>query len=727
MKTTCLGLFYTFSALTVAAPEKDFANLDLETLMQMEVKVTSQKRLQNISDVPASVIAFSAEDLAAARAEDASALRTLVPGLVFDQVSGFSQVYLRGIGADFYAPGFNHSVAVYVDGIYVPFNQVMDQSFLDVERVEVMKGPQGTLYGRNATAGAINIITRKPPDMPVLEVSAKAMNFNGWGLSGRAAGSITDQLNANLAFEHSTRNAWVRNVQGPGLEDAERRGIRGKLHYHNADGTGIEAELGLHYLANDSPELTAANQFAPNSIGASASVVTGGLVPDGLQSDRRAVVFNDINSTNESREQGVSLRLRVPFAGFDLVSISGLNDVTIGAAADYDATSAPLAFFAGELTDKIFTQEFQLVSNRGTPMDWLMGVYFLDSSSAEDTLDTPSQTMPGMIDTLYNASDATAYAAFADATYHFNDAWALTAGGRYSREQVTHRPIRINGALVSARDSAEWNDFSPRLGLQYHWGENRLYATLSRGFKSGSFNLVNANDLAAVDPETLIAAEIGWKTRLPRHQVHFEAIWFNYDYTDLQVGFSESSASPGELQNADKAVVRGVDLTLTATPLERLNVQVGLSWLAEAEYQRYTNGSAFLPAATGFTVTTTNFSGNRMARTPELTYNIRLDYTQPLSAGRLVLGVGWYHSDSYFFSAQNTGNAEQPDFDLLNARVGFHTANDRWSVSAWGKNLSDSHYFCSKSIVMLGIIGCYGEPRTYGLEIAYQFRSQPRP
>jgi len=695
----------------------------LDSLMQEVMKVTAQKRLQSVYDVPASVVAFSAGDLAAARVQDASQLEALVPGLVFDRIAGFSLVYLRGIGSDFFAPGVNHSVAVYVDGVYVPFNQVMDQSFLDVDRVEVIRGPQGTLYGRNATGGAINVITRKPSDAPSLDLSVQTMNFGGRGAAARVSGPIASHLGASLALDYDTRNPWLRNVQGPRLNDDRRRAARGKLYYHSD--AGMEAELGLHYLLSDRPEQTALNQFEPNSVGAFASLVTGGLLPNGLQSDQRGVVFNDAPNFDATRDRGVSLRVRVPFAAFDLVSISGFSDVLASAGADFDGTSAPLVFFTADMTDQLFTQEIQLVSNKNRHLDWLVGAYFLDSTSAFDTFNTPSPTVPGAINRMFNRSDATAYAAFVDATYRFNASWAATLGGRYSQEDVNHQPIRINGSSLSAPADAQWSNFSPRLGVQYRVGEHRLYATVSRGFKSGSFNLASPTDLAAVSPETLTATELGWKTQLPEHHIRLEAALFNYDYKDLQVSFSQTQTSPVALRNAAKAVVRGVELAMSATPRERLNVHAGLSWLADADYERYPDGSAFLPAPIGFAITPADYSGNRMARTPEFTFNVGLDYTHPLAAGTLVLIGGWYHSDGYFFSAQNTADNEQSAFDLLNASIGFHGADDRWSVSAWGKNLTDTRYFASKAVNALGLVGTYAEPRMYGIELKYRIQATP--
>ena len=706
-----------------------------------EVVVTAQKRSENMMTVPIAVTSVSAVALQAAGIEDTGQLQYIVPGLVYNEFNGFPLYYIRGVGTDFTQPGVNPAVGIYTDGIYQPFTSSQAQSLLDVDHVEVLKGPQGTLYGRNTTAGAINITTRAPStDRTVAEVEVGGGNYAQRSVSGYFSTPITDQFAVSIAGQYERRNPFDINgyVESP-ITDRIAAGLRGKAVY---DFGGAKAEVSAWYFKLDDAESAAFQQLQPDSTGA----VFGPLIGGGRQSGRASLVYNDYPDFFRTQQRGASLKVTVPFSGFDLVSLTGYQSLFTTSGLDFDGTDAPIAFFASPEPTKEFSQEFQLISNGAGPLQWVAGLYYIDSKAGFDDLVVPAGTTPPLdvnspTEQIASNSESKAPAVYGQASYKFgpSDAWRVTLGGRYSREKIELKSSTVS--LTGIGQVAEFppasvtsSDFSPKATIDYTLGSSLTYFTVARGFKAGAYNLASPGDLTPVEPEKLLSYELGYKLTFLDGRARFESAAYDYNYTDLQVQSITSQSAPLSIGNAKKAVARGLEVSLVAEPTTGLVLTSALAWEPTAKYSEYGQtqadgtvvggGVAYNDNGAGNTPTPANFSGNRLAHIPKVSANLGADYLVKLSDrfGSLKFSANGYYSGSYFLSAQNSPRVEQSSFATLNSRASWLSSDSHWVVSIWGNNLTDRELYSQAEITALGIIAQFAPLRTYGGDVLYKWK-----
>jgi iron complex outermembrane receptor protein len=435
--------------------------------------------------------------------------------------------------------------------------------------------------------------------------------------------------------------------------------------------------------------------------------------------------------------------LHVPTPYFDIVSLSGYQDFKTTSILDFDGTDAPIAFFGSPQPTQTFTQEFQFISNGGGPLQWVGGLYYIDNKSGFDPLSVPAGSTPpltinGPLEQITANTRSRSPAAYAQGSYKFgvDEAWRVTVGGRYSRETAKFDPayVSITGIGPVAAfpyASRTWNDFSPKFTLDYTAGRGLSYFTIAKGFKAGSYNVASPGDLVPVEPEKLIAYELGYKLAFAGGRGRFEASAYDYQYTDLQVQFITSQSAPLTLGNAQKAEARGLELSLAAEPTKGLSFTGAIAWEPTAKYTEYgqtlANGSvvnggvAYVDNGAGNNAEIDNFSGNRLAHVPKLSGNLGADYQFKItSAGdSLRVSANLYYSDNYYLSAQNSARVEQGAYSTINARASWLSADSHWTLSLWGNNVTDKYIFSQAEITALGVLAQYGPLRTYGAEATY--------
>lgn len=680
-----------------------------------EVVVTAQKRSERLQDVPIAVSVLSGEELQQSGVNVVQRLPEVTPGLVINDLVGYQQIYIRGIGSEFAQPGVNQSVATHVDGVVIQNGIGVDQSFSDIERVEVLKGPQGSLYGRNATGGAINIITRRPTDELTLETAVGAGNFDQRSASVYLAGPLSDSFKVSFSGLYSRRDSYLTNIGGRPIDDAMKRGGRVKFLY-TAPG-GAEAVLSIFNLRNDFGGSTAFGQLQPNSIGAAFG---------GTSSTEFRVVSNNDVYESGYHQKGGSLTGTLPFESFELVSITGFTKFRFDGGADFDATSAPIANFATGQFDETTTQELQLVSDNDSRLRWVSGLFFLNNKAGFDRFLTPDGL--GGFDSSTSSSRSKSYAAFAEGTLALRENVNLTAGVRVSRDETTNKGYFLNGAPgINVGREASWNNVSPKLTLDWKRDGTLLYATLSSGTKGGSFNLTNAQQTAPVDPEKVFGLELGIKAEVgPLARI--EASAFAYRYSDLQISFIPTQTDPSRLENAERAEIVGLELSGIAEPVEGLRINGGLTWMPNADYTSYRNGSGYQDNAIaapifpfGYSVIPMDFTDNRMSRTPEFSANAGIAYRWQLPLGSLQFGTNVFYTDAYWLSAQETPIARQPSYSLVNASLSYETADRHWRFTVAGNNLGDEDYYGSILPNVAGSVSTFAPPRTYSATLFYRY------
>ena len=709
-----------------------------------EVVVTAQKRSQSLQDVPVTVQALTEDGLAEAGISDSLDLQIVTPGFVVNNTGPAQQMYLRGIGNRLALAGLDPSVAIYMDDQYIGVAQAGQFEFADIERIEVLKGPQGTLYGRNASAGAIRVVTKAVDDDFNGKIEGTLGNFDQRKLSGSVNVPITDDFGVRLSALVSQRDGFAENIGTEGLreiDDGDFRAYRLKARWNATD--NITANLAL-----STTEQEDTNGY--DNIVLGPQEYSLGLFLGGVTGEGNKTVGTEIARRSKSTADSASFRLDVAGDSVDFASITTWWDYELDGALDLDGTSAhALGFIGFPQEASSFSQELQWVSDIGEKIDWIAGLFYYEQDTSWEGLIDRSDTSaavggPPFLSQGYQKADTTAYAAFGQLTYHFDESWSLTVGGRYNYEEkeviVRASDILDLTTAPPLEDSVDWTDFTPKVTLQYDFDLGMVYLTYSQGFKSGGYNYVASaiNPLTGepeppVDPEVLDMLELGWKTELADRRLRLNGALFYYDYQDLQVSANVTTPSGAQAnitRNAADATVIGLDLDFTFLATENFTINGAIN-LMESEYDEYFasaqmfNGVIDGTPAPGMRAIRYDASGESLLRAPDISAFLTLTYELPIANGRSPVSITYSYKGDYkfdFVAAPETSALQQDAYGLLNARWAYYSADDTWSVAVWGKNLMDEdEYFDDINANPAGIRGSVGTPRTYGVDVTYAF------
>ncbi|MDA5192674.1 TonB-dependent receptor [Govanella unica] len=672
-----------------------------------EITVTAQRRAENLQSVPISITAFSDRGLEARGVETTEDLAQFTPGLTFSNNAVIGQAYIRGIGSNQLNIGSDPSVAVSIDGVYIARPTGSIQTFLDVERVEVLKGPQGTLYGRNATGGAINIISQAPTAELTGKVSLSMGNYEA--LSGAAMVSgpiVADKLLARVSVGRDKRDGFQLNV----FND-ER--------VNNLNNT--QARAIFDFLPTDGLKIRLAGDIyhERSTRGLAAYVTVPG--PPTLR-------FNTpIRSDYEHADMDARLGAKVDAHGLSATITKDMGDLTATSISAYryshyqlnlDLDFSGYAFAQNEPqleTSKTFTQEFRLASGNDQPLTWIAGLYYLNERAATENNYTFFAT--NIVQRPAGKTRTNAYAAFGEAYYRPWEPLRLTVGLRYSTEKrAVDVESRTNGVLSSFQGSSNFDAFTPKFGIDFTLAKDVMaYASVTRGFKSGGYNATSVTNPAFM-PEKVWAYEAGIKSSLFDNRMRLNAAAFYYDYTDLQV----IESVPGQrsnITNAAAATIKGLEVDTEVVVTEGLTLSGALS-LLDAKYDRYSTIDSERPS-----LGLLNLKGKTLPRSPKFTATLGATYVVDMNWGNVTFRGDYSHTSKIQFVAFNTPAEIQKGYDLVNARVTIEPKNSGWNVSAWVRNLTDTHY-AQLILTNSGFWGTAefpGNPRTYGLTVDYSF------
>jgi len=697
--------------------------------MLEEVVVTAQKRAESLQDVPLAVSTLSGEDLTNFGVSGTQALQMTTPGLVFSNTGASAQPYLRGVGTRLALNGLESSIATYVDDRYISRPAGAMFEFADVERVEVLKGPQGTLYGRNATGGAIRVITKGVADELEGSVKANTGNFGAYSLSGTVSVPFTDDFAARFTALTKQRDGYADNLSPLGvseLDDQDYQAFRTKLRWDMTD--NVTARLTLGYSERDDMAGNDIVDLSPP--GLNTGIAQGGI--SGKDNDEAATA---IKQKLERETYSGQLRFDIAFDQVDFASITTYADAEGNNPTDGDGTSAR-SLDAPNIYDESqdFSQEFQLVSNSGDSWDWILGAYFFNSDTDyELTIDVGRDF--DLSQGVQNV-ETTAWAIFGQTTWHIDDAWALTLGARWNAEEKeaetlasTRVPVTVTPGLPF-EDKESWDEFTPKVTLEYNLSDAMLYLTYARGFKSGGYNYPAAG-MQPLDPEVLDMVEFGLKGDFLDDSVRVNASLYYYDYSDLQVTRAASGAgSLVTTENAADAEILGFDADITWLATEHLTVKAGVS-LLDTEYQDYdANAKVFNavltgdPSVPGMSDIGFDASGRSMLRAPDWSGFISGEYEFEVGDATVPVVVTYSYKDEFEFDFVADPSSERllhESYGLLSARISYVTPAADWIVAAWGSNLTDEEYYDDIAGNSRGIRGSWGAPRTYGVDVTFNF------
>lgn len=679
-----------------------------------EIIVTAQKRSENLQDVPIAVTALSSSALESAGVSSIQNIQVAVPGVAFAQTAGYSLPRVRGVGTGAAGPGIENSVATYIDNVYIvsPFASML--SFNNIAQLAVLKGPQGTLFGRNATGGVIQISTLDPDEGTRLNASLTAANYGTFGGNVYAATGLGEAASAGVAgFYTNQTDGYGRNlVTGSEVGGYEAFGVRAKLKLQPTDSTVVR--ISGDYAKNEG------DLFVFHI--AKGTLPIGGVPYTGPDFSEALTIDN----SQRIESGGVSLQIDQDIGRLRLVSITAYRRSLIDETFDSDAQPAPITAVSLKQKDRQFSQELQLLSPRTGGFTWMLGFFYFDATGRYPFSNIQSRAAPFLAPPTRINNAATqstkSLAGFGQATVEISEATKLTAGLRYTSDERSfdnRRQITLpNGFALpasTASGEAKFNKLTWRLSLDHRFSEELLgYVSYNRGFKSGLFDPLTqpANLLR---PEVLDAFEVGLKADLFDRTVRINAAAFHYDYQDIQI----SRVISGQiiLQNGQGAKVDGLDLDLTARLSPRFTLTGGLSVL-DHRFSAFPDAPRYTPLPTGGNaVSTGDAKGNRLPMVPVWTLNLGGTYTIPTSFGDLQLNGNYYHNDGYFEGPEN--RFRQAPFDLVNASIDW--TSGRWRASIWGRNIFNQFYSTQLSAQARGDSVVVGDPRTYGVTLGVMF------
>lgn len=725
-----IGLFGAGSASAQAVPPPMDATLDQEQDLASrldEIVVTAQRRETAVQDTPLAINAVGGEEMAARQITDLEALSQALPNVNFGRNVGFARIAIRGIGLDTTTTGQEGRVAYHLDGVYISRPSATTGTFFDIDRVEVVRGPQGTLYGRNATAGAINVITNDPTDTPEGFLRTTLGNYNLMSAEGAVGMPLGGPFSARLAGQIVRRDGYGRNLfLNDDQDDQATESLRGKLRFAPSD--TFDIVLSADYHSEDD------HNYTYHYLGAGkAGVVPLGQRLGGSTAEGPRDGYADSATMNRRTFRGLGAVATLDLPWATLTSVTGFRDSRVRWSSDQDNTEVAVAVFNMVERSKQFTQELRLAGefSRG---NWLVGAYYFDEDIFGYNDFTPmTRAVVGGPNTLarglYYGGDikAQSYAVFGQVDYELTEDLILTLGARYSDEskEVDEFTTRLDlvtlpGAapVIRARQQAsvDADSVSPRLGLQYEISPDAMvYASYAKGFKSGGFNLGAIN--AAYEPEELTSYEVGLKADWLDGRLRTNVSAFNYGYDNLQVQKVVGAAV--QVLNAASAEIRGIEAEIKALPHENLELGLDVS-LLDSEYKDFRTSD---PARAE--LGEIDLSGNQLSQAPDYTVSLSVQYTMPTQYGEFRARVESRWVDRVYFSPFNVPETAQAANNKINLFLNYEHPDGRWTASAFVRNLTDEDTIASSqvsaSLFSFPVLGALEPPRTFGVQLGYAF------
>lgn len=688
-----------------------------EATMLDEIIVTARKIPENLLRTPVSVSVLTERDLSGA------GVRTIfdglpllpnlsVPGGIAQSLQG--QIGIRGISTLQRNIGVESGIGIFIDGVYQGRSDTYLQPFLDVSSLEVIRGPQGTMFGKNTIAGAVNITTLMPEAKPQRQILAEVGNYGLARVQASARGPLTTDIGAKLSVGYVGRGGTYSHLSGgPDGDEIDLLSARTAFVFDGGSGTRV-------VLAGDALRDRGRPAYFQ-------SVEVAGY-PNNPMASRPHVIDPDGDNYLHRDNHGLSLTVSHEMDKAALVAITAYRRAEYQASLDDDQSLRRfLSKDAWSDRTDFITQEFRVDGTIGTRLTYVSGLFYLNQSVDTDRVlalgpDFGLPVLPAL--KTVGGMDTQTVAMFGNADYVLTDRIMLSLGVRYDweRKNVDFDQIDESGILaaigfpsLSYDNKAEDRSLSPTIAARYDIDQDmHAYARIARGFKGSAFNVDLASkgaDLAA-GPERAITYEAGLKALWLDQQVRVSGALFQTDYDDIQV--SQLLGSGPSLDNAAKANIRGAELEVTARITTGLTASASLG-LLDPTYDRYTNCSVPLSLGGG----SADCSGNRIVAASTSTYAATVDYVYPVNGYTVTTRAQYMGASGAYMDATNADRFKTTGYDVVNASLSL--SRDDWEIRLWAKNIFDqvyTTYHDDRSTVGVGKTTAYGDPRTYGLTLS---------
>lgn len=768
-------------ALLASAPSYAQDAEDTEYSRLEEIVVTADRRERDVQSVPISVNAFSARAIEKQRIQDFGDLAIAIPGF---SINSFSKSRLnpslRGGSSSLTAAGAEGAVGLFIDDQYYGGPGDFEIDLFDVERIEVLRGPQGTLFGRNTTGGSINVVTKKPTEENEGKIEVTYGNYNLVQIKGLVNGKISDNLFGLLTFASTSRDGTSFNsFTGNDIDNINKSSIRGKLRWIAAD--DLEVTLSASFTKHDETG-NARDAIFLDQPTTQTDLVAQGFVPD----NEPRVVQQHTDGRYQSEQFTAGLRIEKDFDNGQLMSITSFRNLdTNEAKGSLAGAPYPLFSFGEPREATTFSEEIRYLSDFDGPLNFVGGLFFYHADEGRvinTTTNWDENTVGGSfqaitfcdtqtgadfdnytispscfgsdpltvgnvtrtLDSLYSPNDfsvfenvkTTSYAAFAEATYAVTDRLSLIAGARWTYDKKS----MVGGSDgdpdffwnpqpgLRVADSANWNKVTWRFGATFNVNDDvMLYGTASKGFRAGAYEVSqsdpNLSD-APVDPETVVSYEGGMKSRWADDRIQFNITYFNAKYSNLQ--FFVNTGASSITTNAGEATINGIEADLYVAITPELN--------ARFQWSHQNGSSSGIPADAEIA------EGTPPQGTIPNTYIVGLEYEKTLDNGNVFsASIDFTKKDRYGLEFNDVPQFQSEVRSLVNARMDYEFGDDgQWNLSAWAKNITNENiviygqdfwftfydtasYLENPDVIEQTAQPRYADPATYGLSLSYSF------
>jgi iron complex outermembrane receptor protein len=723
-----------------------------------DIIVTAQRRSERAQSTPLAITAVGGKDLQSSGVISLDALTKGIPNVSFGGNGADAKVFIRGVGYDSISPGGETRVAIYSNNVYQSRSQSAFTTLYDIDRIEVLRGPQGTLYGRNAVAGAINIITADPGTQLNGYISGKVGNYSLIQTEGAVGGPVNEWLSVRLAGQTVDRGGYGHNIgTGEPVNDTHTRSARLTLKANLADNVTDrlvadyfnerDHNFGYRYLGAGFTPAEVAQVVAAGGNAASYVPAPLGGIATSIQDVAGYGPYNHLQAYGVSNELSVNVSDLLT-----ITSVSGYRHLDTLIRQDlYGGTKYVAIQSTIEKSDS-YTQELRLSGDSG-PLKYVLGGYYFYENHLTDARAPFNALTFGGADAFvqfYNAGGrekTKAYAAFGQVDYKLFDALTLSAGLRYSHEKknlnefvslrafapydnsLPVEPLILSPSTYPAytnipgfdyiaykSQTASYNSVDPRFTLSYAFTPKVIaYATYSQGFKSGGFNIGGTQ--AAFNPERIKDYEAGVKGDFLDGRLRANVAAFYYDYTNLQVNQTKGLAL--QTVNAATAKVKGVEAEITALPATNLRISLNAAWL-DATYTEFDSADPARPE-----LGVLHLKGNRLNYAPKYKVGSSVGYTIPTPYGDFTPTADVTWTDKVYFTPFNTSRLSQPAYTNLDLFIRWVGKNPEWSGSIFVRNATNKIYLVgaglNNPLLKYNREGQVSAPRTFGAQLTRRF------
>ncbi len=690
-------------AVSVAHAESKSVE-DSEKTMEEVVVTATHTGETNLQETPIAITVHSEEDMDQHGIENIRDLTRVTPGLSVSQNSSYAHIYIRGVGSNNSFLGSDPSSTMYVDGVYISRPLSLFSDFLGVDRIEVLRGPQGVLYGRNSTGGAINVISATPEHDNFYKIKVGLGSFDEQKLNFFGNIDINKGISANLALNREARDGYVENKGiGDDLSDKGTRGARGAIKIN--DSNGVELILRGDYSDADEAGNGYKSEYKRIDTSIAPETVVTGSAGTQTISDFHTININT-PTYHKSTQKGVSLELKVDL-GNDLtltyIPARRSSDAEFTIDSDWTEASVRASYFLE--TQQQVSNELRFLKE-GDNFNLVFGGYlYTEEAKAIAEIAILDAPVPNIVARFDARSQTDSSAAFINGQYFFSDSFSMSFGSRLSQEEK-HFSSSVSDETKS------WSEFTPRIGAEYSVSDDVfLYSSISEGFKSGGFNFT---DKTSYEPEYVTSYEIGAKTSFLDNMVNLNTSIFYYDYKDLQVQAFETLQGTASISinNAAEATITGLETEFSVIPNNMIEISGSFAYL-NAEYEDYIAGRVV--------ATPVDVEGNKLNHSPEFKVNIDIDFHHSLGQGEMSYVLSSYWQDTEYFTAFNDDITSQGSYALFDFRTSYRFANDAFEVAAFVRNIGDKEYSnASQDFSPTGVALNIMPPRTFGVEFSYQ-------